>query len=79
MGRSATDLMDLLMPTYGNGNLVNRLLYNAINRAYVERVENYYSTSTCTRQEKEGPPIYVEKDGGYIKAYLLNDKRSIGW
>lgn len=30
LGRSATDVMDLLMPTYGNGDLVNRLLYNAI-------------------------------------------------
>jgi len=40
VGRSATEVMDLIMPTYGNGDLCSRTLYNAVNRACIERVEN---------------------------------------
>ena len=68
IGRSATDVMDLLMPTYGNGDLCSRLLYNSINRAYVARTQDYYSS--YKKHGKEGEPIaYVSKDGGYITTY----------
>jgi len=43
LARSATSVFDLLMTTYGNGDLCSQLLYNTINRSYLERVENYYS------------------------------------
>ena len=32
MGRSAADVMDLLMPTHGNGDLCSRLFFNAMNK-----------------------------------------------
>ena len=68
LGKSATNIMDLIMPTYGNGDLCSRLLYNAINRSYLDRVEDYYSTFS-TRNEQQVPQAYVEKDGYYITAY----------
>jgi len=42
LGRNATDVFDMLMTMYGNGDLCSHLLYNAINRAYSEQVSNYY-------------------------------------
>jgi len=65
IGQSATTVFDLLMTTHGNGDLCSRLLYNAINRSYIERVENYYSL------QKEGALPYVEKDGEHITKYPL--------
>jgi len=68
IGRSATDVMDLLMPTYANGDFCSRLLFNAINRSYIERIENYFSSYKLYR--KEGEPIaYIAKDGAYIRNY----------
>jgi len=70
IGRSATAVMDLLMPTYGNGDLCSRLLYNAINRAYIERVEDYLSSYNKRSQNREGETTpHVEKDGAHIKNY----------
>ena len=70
IGRSATDVMDLLMPTYGNGDLCSRLLHNSINRAYIERVENYYSYYIVMEKEGTGSIMpYLEKDGQFIRAY----------
>ena len=54
------------MPTYGNGDFCSRLLFNAINRSYIERVENYHSY--CKHKSKEAS-AYVEKDGYYIRNY----------
>jgi len=55
IGRSATDVMDLLMTTYGNGDLCSRLLFNAINRSYIHKLEDYYSS--CKAHNKEGVPM----------------------
>jgi len=68
IGRTATTVLDLLMTTCGNGDLCSRLLYNAINRSYLERVENYYSLPTVIKKEGGALP-YVDKDGGYITTY----------
>ena len=68
LGKSATTVFDLLMPTYGNGDLCSRLLYNAINRSYLDRVEDYYSFYASNVQ-KEVPSKYVEQHGYYINAY----------
>ena len=46
--RSATQLLDLLMPTYGNGDLCSRLLYNAINRSYLDKDFFRHRTSHTT-------------------------------
>ena len=78
LGRSATDVFDLLLPTYGNGDLCSRLLYNVINRAYLERVASYYSflsekrnhVPSDTPNDTMNPPVpYLEKDGQYITYY----------
>ena len=71
IGQSATTVFDLLMPTYGNGDLCSRLLYHAINRSYLQRVEDYYSfyMTKLQTQQKEAPPAYIEHHGYYIKAY----------
>jgi len=64
IGRTATAVMDLLMPTYGNGDLCSRLLYNAINRSYLERVDNYYSYYKAAKSSNAVAPAvdpYVEK------------------
>jgi hypothetical protein len=45
VAKNATDVFDHLMTTYGNGDLCSRLLYNAINKSYLERVTSYYSYS----------------------------------
>ena len=54
IGRSATDVMDLLMPTYGNGDLCSRLLFNAMNRAYIERIQDYCSSYKVQKREGGG-------------------------
>jgi len=66
LGRTVTELMDMMMPTSGNGDFCSRLLFNAINRSYIERVENYHSY--CKHKSKEAS-AYVEKDGYYIRNY----------
>lgn len=68
IGLSATQVMDLIMPTYGNGDLCSWLLYNAINWSYMKRVKNYYSYHSYRRKEGGTLP-YVGKDGDYIRAY----------
>mgnify|MGYP007080245424 CR=1 FL=1 len=66
LSQSATGVMDLLMPTYGNGELCSQLLYNAINRSYMERVQSYCSFYKSSGKEA---PVYVEKDGAYCTVY----------
>jgi len=62
--------MDLIVPTHGNGDLCSRLLHNAINRAYVERLEHCCSSvkRRPASSEKEVQK-YVEKDGQCVTCY----------
>ena len=70
LSKSSTQLLDLLMPTYGNGDLCSRLLDNAINRSYLEKVENYYSYHKANGSAQVGTiQPYIKKDGEYITAY----------
>jgi len=64
LGRSATDMLDLLMPTYGNGEFCSRLLYNAINRAHLRRVPSYYSYPNLNQKRD-----YINKNGEYMRAF----------
>jgi len=48
--------------------LISRLLYNAINRSYIERLEAY--CSSYKRKEGAVPNVYLEKNGEHVKAYL---------
>ena len=68
LGRSAAAVMDLLMPTCGNGDLCCRLFCNAINRAHLQRVEDCHSSYKT--KKKEGATIkHVEKDGSFTRNY----------
>jgi len=67
IGRDATNVFDLLLPTYGNGDLCSRMLYNAINRSYIEKAASYYSYHI--EKESTTTTPYVERDGQYITFY----------
>jgi hypothetical protein len=70
LSKPTTDVFDILMVTYGNGELCSKLLYNAMNRAYLQRVEAYYSLIQEEKKATSTPPSsYVPKDGVYIKQY----------
>ena len=78
VARSATDLFDMLLPTYGNGDLCSRLLYNAINRSYLERASSYYSEIADNKRKTVNDSVndtmtgispYIEKDGVYMRYY----------
>jgi len=68
LSKSATDVFDMLMTTYGNGDLCSHLLYNAINKAYLERVSDYYSFLS---EEKNSncPQPHIKKNGEYVNAF----------
>ena len=64
--KSATNVFDFLLTTYGNGDLCSRLLYNSVNRAYLDRVTDYYSYCASTGIKATA---YVAREGGFIKAF----------
>jgi hypothetical protein len=39
--KAATDLIEELMVSYTNGDLISKLLYNAINKDYAARIKSY--------------------------------------
>lgn len=68
---ATTTLMDEMMPTYGNGDLIARLVYRAINKSYLRKVENYCTLAieTKSRFPEASSSIsgcYVRKDEDYI-------------
>ena len=71
IAKSTTQVFNSIMVTYGNGELCSRLLYDAINRNYLERISVYYSflsdpTTNCPVDTKKP---YIPKDGTYIRQY----------
>ena len=67
LAKSATDVFDMLMITYANGDLCSHLLYNACNQNYLERCASYYSYLTLDRSENI--PNYPKKDSEWMRAY----------
>ena len=62
VGRSATDVMDLLMTTCGNGDFCSRLLFDAVNRSHIQKSEAH--CSSCKAHGKEGEPVVcIASDG----------------
>eukprot|EP00977_Amphora_coffeiformis_P025202 scaffold18625_cov142-Amphora_coffeaeformis.AAC.1 len=51
--RSVTDLFGNLMPTYGNGDLIARIIYEGINKAYVRKAADYYSYNKSRREHQD--------------------------
>jgi len=68
IGKTATTVFDLLMPTYGNGDLCSRLLYRSMNQSYADRVEEFYAYYKSRSEIKEAP-AYVENYGYYITVF----------
>lgn len=71
LAKTATNVFDIIMTTYGNGELCSRLLYNTMNRAYVDKVADYLSRHAVAQDgqdetQSQSPRPYVEKDGGFI-------------
>jgi hypothetical protein len=73
VARTATDIFDQIMTTYGNGELCSRMLYNAINRAYLQYVASYYSFYKEYRRQFPTRIVnakeYVRKDAEFIPLY----------
>jgi len=64
--RNATEVFSTIMVTYGNGELCSKLLFNSINRDYIQRLKVYYSVA----KDKQGSVAnYPERDGAFIKQY----------
>ena len=69
VGRDATDVIDLLLPTCGNGELCSRLLCNAINRACVARAASCCSyVAECKPFGDEKCPPFIPKDGSHMRS-----------
>ena len=64
LNQCATKVFVSLLLTYGNGELCSRLLFNSINRAYLEKVKSYYSS--LAQAPNQSPTPYVEKDGQFV-------------
>ena len=60
----AADLLEDTMVTYGNGEFFSKLLYNSINRDYLNRLEDYLSYHVGNNLKAER---YPEKDGEFLK------------
>jgi len=69
VARSATDVFDLIMTTCGNGDLCSRLLYNGVNRAYMERVTDCCSYNSMKGQNDKSAPKHIEKEGEFISTH----------
>ena len=59
-------MIEELMITHGNGDLVSDLIYAAINRDYRDRVTNYMSFCDSTHQRAHD---YPEKDGEWLTRF----------
>jgi len=67
LSRNTTEVFSTIMVTYGNGELCSKLLFNTINRDYLQRLKACYSIA----KEKKGTNTlnYPEKDGTFIKQF----------
>jgi len=73
LAKTATNILDSIMLTYANGELCSRLLYNTINRDYVERITAYYSYNKSERATpNEAVAEYIQKDGGFLRQFPPN-------
>jgi len=72
IGKGATAVFDLLMPTCGNGDLCSRLLCDSINRSHMERVTCCCSCHKTHRSAGATSAAATEpcinKDGQHVKA-----------
>jgi hypothetical protein len=65
----ATNVLDSIMLTYANGDLCSRLLYTAINKAYMERITGYLSYNKENPQSPVKVHDYIQKNGTFVKQF----------
>ena len=70
MSQSITDQFEHLLITNGSGDMVAKMVFNAMNRAYLRKTSSYYSYWKIRhKQTGEKPRLYLESEGGFITAY----------
>lgn len=69
VSRNATDVFVSIMVIYGNGEVCSKLLYDAINRAYIWQIEAHYSYAFLIKREGTSTKEHIPKDGTFIKQY----------
>jgi hypothetical protein len=73
--RNCADLVDYLMPTYGNGDMLARLMFTKINKEYLKQFTEYLSFwkgfqfVASKAEDIVTPPLYPKKDGEFITVY----------
>mgnify|MGYP005848719877 CR=1 FL=1 len=69
VSRSITTLLNTLMPTYGNGDLIARLMKRAIDDDYLCRLQQYLSFWKMFKEANKGEinaPPYINKDVDFL-------------
>ena len=74
VNQGCSDLMDELMVTYGNGDLLSRTLFSKINKVYVRRLAEYLSfwkafNMVAGEDNQVEPPRFPNKDGEFITVF----------
>jgi hypothetical protein len=72
LDRDCSSLVDELMPTYGNGDMLSRMLVSKVNQDYLRRFSEYLSfwkAYQLATGDTRPPPLYPEKDGVFITAW----------
>ena len=67
--KNATDVFDSIMLTHGNGDICSRLLYNSINRKYLEQLKIYYSYNAGNNSSTQPTASYIDRKGQFIKTF----------
>lgn len=67
--RSATEAFSTVMVTHGNGELYSKLLYNAINWDYMQRINEYFSMAKEKKWSTTATINYLQSDGEFIRSH----------
>jgi len=67
--RNATETFDMLMLTYGNGELCSKLLYNSINREHIQKLKVCLSWLNHHQNATNKVQPYLQKDSKFIKTF----------
>ena len=79
LGRTATETFDLLMTTYGNGDLCSRLLFNVINRSYINCVDSHYSFYKEQRKDPTQKGRFASSSAAYFKRWSIHTGTPATW
>jgi len=68
LNRHATETFVSIMVICGNGELCSKLLFNTLNRDYIQRIKSYYSMQKeATNGSTTTTPKCLDKDGEFIR------------